>query len=105
MDIGDKTLEEKSEQVSIKTRKYQAIPLKNIKEPRVFVVNAARKSRIRAANLCANCGAQVDRQDIRNCQLCDKQICKNCLVENNEELICTDCKKGLGKRKELGSNG
>lgn len=105
MGIGEKTLEEKSEQLSIKTKKYQAIPLKNTDEPKLFVVNTARKSRIRASNLCASCGVQVGRQDITRCQLCDKKICKNCLEENNEELICAACKKGLAKGEDLDSNG
>jgi formylmethanofuran dehydrogenase subunit E len=97
LDIGDKTLEERSEQVNIKTKKYQVIPLKKINEARIFVVNTARKSRIRASIICANCGAQVARQDIKNCHLCDKPVCKNCLENKNGELICTACRKVLQK--------
>ena len=77
--------EELAPQINVKTRKYQAIPIKNAGEESMFMVTTARRSNIEMNYSCPECGVQLKKQEMETCSDCGGDYCSQCLQEHDCE--------------------
>ena len=62
----------------INTKKFSAVPLKDIKKESI-VITTAKKSSVRTNIKCDECGTLINRNDTKKCNECGKNVCPNCL--------------------------
>jgi len=79
------TEEERTPEINVKTRKYQAVPIKNASEESMFVVTTARRSNIEMNYSCPECGERLRKQELEKCYGCGGDYCSKCLQEHDCE--------------------
>ena len=77
--------EERAPEINVKTRKYEAIPIKNVSEERMFMVTTARRSNIEMNYSCPECGIRLRKQELETCSDCGGDYCRKCLQEHDCE--------------------
>ena len=77
--------EERAPEIQVKTRKYQAIPIKNASDDSMFMVTTARRSNIEMNYSCPECGVRLKKQELETCSGCGEDYCSQCLQEHDCE--------------------
>lgn len=75
----------------INTKKYNAVPMKNIKAESAFVVTTAKKSRVKTKIRCEECQDLFHQNDMKRCNSCGKNICLNCAENIKGKSHCGAC--------------
>lgn len=82
---ADIKAEERTPEINVKTKRYQAIPIKNTSEESMFVVTTARRSNIEMNYSCPECGVQLRKQELKKCADCGGDYCSQCLQDHDCE--------------------
>ena len=77
--------EERTPEINVKTKTYQAIPIKNAREESMFMVTTARKSNIEMNYSCPECGGRIKKQELEKCPDCGGDYCSQCLQDHDCE--------------------
>ncbi|WP_054695208.1 hypothetical protein [Syntrophomonas palmitatica] len=84
--------ETKTAEVQVKTRKYRAVALKNIKIEEGPCLCTAKKTSVPMNDFCSECGSAEKRQRIKKCPRCGDALCpecwqghKGCLSDDDED--------------------
>jgi hypothetical protein len=77
--------EVRAPEINVKTKKYQAVLMKNASAESMFMVTTARKSNIDMNDSCPECGAQLRKQELKTCSNCGNDYCSQCLQEHDCE--------------------
>lgn len=64
--------------LKIETQKYQATQLTAEDEEGQLMVSTAKRSSLKAKNLCPRCHEKVNRQEMKSCQYCGGEMCSSC---------------------------
>ena len=77
--------EERTPEINVKTKKYQAVLIKNAHAENMFMVTTARRSNIEMNYSCPECGVQLRKQELETCINCGNDYCRQCLPEHDCE--------------------
>lgn len=86
-----KSEEDKKLYLRINTKKYQAVPLKDVDSKESFTITTAKKSRIKTKVRCEECGQLYNQNDLKLCVLCSKKACFNCVENIKGAYYCRAC--------------
>ncbi|MDD2510533.1 MAG: hypothetical protein PHP26_08255 [Syntrophomonas sp.] len=78
--------EKKLSILKVNAQKYRATQLAAGDEESLFMISTAKKSKVKAKNLCPRCQERVNKQEMKTCKHCGSELCGQCLNEYQEKL-------------------
>ncbi len=87
---GDAVLDKPAADVRVKTRKYSAVALKNIKAEERLCLCTAKKTSVTVNDFCSACGSAEKRQRLETCPQCGDSFCIHCWKDHRSCLADYD---------------
>ncbi|ABI67415.1 hypothetical protein [Syntrophomonas wolfei] len=79
--------------LKVNTQKYQATQLAAGDDEGQFMISTAKKSSLKAKNICPRCQERVNKQEMKSCEHCGSELCAKCLKDYQKKHLKAPVKR------------